>query len=190
MRPSIGVSWEGGGEKLFAKYWKGECQYPKKPVFLVYPWFDALFNSFHHKVVDYLLPYYDELDHISAWYSQVYLNMKADIMFPDQVFHHVNVLAQNPLHRPYPRRKDYSHIISANFLDRLENEIPVEYREFLHPRLQMWAKNLTQIIHLTDVCPLYPTTLGTAETELNIIPYAYPIAHMREIAPSLTEASE
>ena len=173
MRPIIAVSWEGDSEKLFAKYYKGECHYPKKPVFLAYTWFDALFNSFHHKIVDSLLPYYDKLDNTSIWYSQVYLIMKTDIMFPDQVFHHVNILAHNPLHRPYPRRMDYSDVIQNIFLDRLENEIPVEYRDLLQPRLQDWLENVTQKKPSAKICPLYPTNLGTIESEPNVVPYAY-----------------
>ena len=175
MRPFIGVSCEQVGQTLLARYYKGECYYPDHPVFLTYTWYDALFNSFHHKIVNHLLPYYDKLDYISVWYSQVFLMMKTDIMFPNQVFHHVKILARNALHRPYPRRADFSDALQKYVAEHFSNELPVEYKELLQPRLQKWVENVTKIMQFTDVCPLYPATLGTTESdsELKAIPYAY-----------------
>ena len=164
VRPLIAVSWDV--QDHFRKFYEGGCNYTNKPDFLPFIWFDALFNSFHSEVINYLLPYYDKMEKISWWYSQVYLIMKTDLMFPGQVFHHLNVLASNNLHRPYARKMFDSNTV-REFLDDLKNEIPAKYREQLQPKLEDWVKNVKQKEKVKYHCPLYPVVLKP------IIPYGY-----------------
>ena len=165
LRPPIAVSWITV-EAHFSKYYKGECSYPNKTDFLPFPWYDAMFNSFHSKVIDYLLPYYDKMESISCWYSQLYLIVKSDLMFPGQVFHHVNVLAENTLHRPYVRQGYNSDTVRA-FLNDLKSEIPTEYQERIQPRIEDWVKNLKQKEQPRYHCPLFPVVMTP------LVPYSY-----------------
>ena len=154
MRPPIAVSWINV-EEHFRKYYKGECNYPKTTDFLPFVWYDAMFDSFHFEVMGYLLPYYDKMETVSLWYSQLYLIIKSDLMFPGQVFHHLNVLAVNTLHRPYTRKGYTSDTVCA-FLGDLIDEIPAEYHEQLQPKIQDWVNNLKQMEAVKYHCPLLP----------------------------------
>ena len=164
-RPPIAVSWLSVTVH-FRKFYEGACNYTNKPDFLPFIWFDAMFNSFHSEVINYLLPYYDKKENISWWYSQVYLIMKTDLMFPGQVFHHLNVLASNNLHRPYARKMFDSNTV-REFLDDLKNEIPAKYLEQLQPKLEDWVKNVNQKEQEKYHCPLYPVVMEP------IVPYGY-----------------
>ena len=165
VRPLISVSWDYVLGH-FKKFYEGRCNYTNKPEFLPFIWFDALFDTFHSEVINYLLPYYDKMEKISWWYSQVYLIMKTDLMFPGQVFHHLNVLVSNNLHRPYARKMFDSNTVHA-FMDDLKNEIPAKYREQLQPKLEDWVENVNQKDAVKYHCPIYPVVLNP------IAPYGY-----------------
>ncbi len=47
--------------------------------------FDALFNAFHVDTIPTLLPYVEEYDSESIYYSQVQLIHLAQILYPNQV---------------------------------------------------------------------------------------------------------
>ena len=64
---------------------------------------DAAFSAFHYQSVNYILPYTSRFDELSLWYSQVYVNIKCEIMFRGQVLLYTDVCAVNPSHRPYLR---------------------------------------------------------------------------------------
>ena len=165
VRPLIAVSWDYALTH-FKKYYDGGCNYDDKPDYLPFVWYDALFDSFHSEVINYLLPYYDKMEKTSIWFSQLYLIMKTDLMFPGQVFHHLNVLISNPLHRPYARKMFDSNTV-REFLDDLKNEIPAKYREQLQPKLEDWVKNVKQKEAVKYHCPVYPAVLNP------IVPYGY-----------------
>ena len=165
VRPLIAVSWLSVKD-FFKKYYDGGCNYTHKTDFLPFVLYDAMFDSFHSEVINYLLPYYDKMEKTSIWFSQLYLIMKTDLMFPGQVLHHLNVLASNPLHRPYARQMFDSNTVRA-FLDDLKNEIPAKYHEHLKPKLKDWVENVNEKEAVKYYCPSYPVVLEP------IVPYGY-----------------
>ena len=171
MRPPIAVSWELRIQERFGKYYRGECNYSKKTDFLPFLWYNALFNSFHREIVSYLLPYCEKWNSISEWYSQVYCIIKTDLMFPGQVYHHVNILARNPQHRPYKQAYFGSKEVKAMLDTFIENELPIEYKERLQPKFQDWVANIRKKEFMKDQCPVFPSNLGV-NTE-SIVPFAY-----------------
>ena len=66
-------------------------------------WYDAAFNAFHYKAVEYVLPYWDKMENESWWYSQLHQIAWAEVVFRGQVVTNRKLIAHNPVHRPYPR---------------------------------------------------------------------------------------
>ena len=167
VEPLIGVSLPGTTESIFYGYHRGCCVYPQDTSFLPFVWFDAMFNSFHSKVICHLLPYNGKLDGTSWWYSQVYQIMKTDLMFPGQVQIHLNILTDNPAHRSYPRRLCSADTVKT-FMDNLRQEIPKQYHKLLEPRIQDWLANgHHKEYDVPTLCPDLPLHYG------RVVPYAY-----------------
>ena len=80
---------------------KQKCSYNKTTEFLPVVGWDAAFSAFHYQSVNYILPYSSRFDAISWHYSQVYVNIKCEIMFRGQVLLYTDVCAVNPSHCPY-----------------------------------------------------------------------------------------
>ena len=100
---------------------------------------DAAFSAFHYQSVNYILPYSSRFDTISWHYSQVYVNIKCEIMFRGQVLLHTDVCAVNPSHRPYPREKvPPCRSITDAIVNEIEEEIPKEYRAKLSSLMLEW----------------------------------------------------
>ncbi len=164
VQPLLAVSWHLT-ESIFHRYYWGFCNYPNNTKFLPHVWFDALFNSFHRNVICHLLPYYEAMDHVSWWFSQVYLVIKTDLMFPGQALLHLDVFADNPVHRSYPRSL-YSTDVIKQFAENLMQQVPQEYRELLKPKLQDWVDDY----HSKEyVFPNYCVDLPIITD--NVIPY-------------------
>ena len=89
--------------------------------------FDAAFNAFHYQAVEHILPYSASFDEISWWHSQVYNEIKCEILFQGQVVLHTKICANNPKHRPY-RRKLPSDTDMLAMLNEIEAELPEEYK--------------------------------------------------------------
>ena len=64
---------------------------------------DAMFNAFHHKVVNDLLPYDEGHDKLSWWGSQQFMQCKMFFRYHAHAVTFINVLVKNTLHREYPR---------------------------------------------------------------------------------------
>lgn len=164
--PLVAASWHMT-ENIFHRYYWGFCDYPNTTQFLPHVWFDALFNSFHRTVICHLLPYYTALDHVSWWFSQVHLIIKTDLMFPGQALLHLNVFADNPVHRSYPRGLYRKNTIKQ-FTENLVKQIPPEYQELLTPTLQDWVNTYHSKEYVfPDYCVDLPLSTAT------VIPYSY-----------------
>ena len=91
------------------------------------PAFDAAFNAFHHKSVDYILPYTIEFESMNLWLSQVSTIIKCQVMFRGRVITHTVIVAVNPKHRPYARGPVDEHAITA-VVANVEASLPKEYK--------------------------------------------------------------
>ena len=89
--------------------------------------FDAAFNAFHLKSVDYILPYTEEFESMSIWLSQVSTIIKCEVMFRGGVITHTVIAAVNPKHRPYGRGHMDEHSIAA-VVASVEASLPKKYK--------------------------------------------------------------
>ena len=103
-----------------------KCELPNKVEYIPSPRFDACFNAFHRKAINYLLPYLPKFDKISWWFSGRFIEAKCEVVFPGQVVIHTYIRAINKLHRKYPKRfatKQDEELI----YNEIEKTIPPKY---------------------------------------------------------------
>lgn len=171
VQPLIGVSWADRTDRIFHKYYEGGCEYPDNLKFLHFLWYDALFNSFHWKIVNYLLPYRSDKDSISLWWSQLEMIIKTDLMFPGQVHIHLHVVAGNPQHTPYARTP-YNGDTARLFATDLVQAMPQKYRELLRPSAQGWIDDWANNINAKEWgFPNY--CLDVPVIQKDVTPYLY-----------------
>ena len=87
--------------------------------------YDPAFNAFHYQAVEYMLPYWDQLDHISWWYSQVFQYVWSEVVFHGQVVVHTQLRAINQKHRPYPRLAKFNSVLPV-MVENIRNKLPAE----------------------------------------------------------------
>ena len=125
--------------RFYQERQKQECSFNKATEFRSIVGMDAAFSAFHYQSVKYILPYSRRYDELSWWYSQVYVNIKCEIMFRGQVLLHTDVCAVNPSHRPYPRgQRRLRGSITNAIVNEIEEKIPKEYRTKLSGLMLGW----------------------------------------------------
>lgn len=102
-----------------------------KPLYLSVHFFDALFNAFHSKALDYLLPYTTTYDNMSWWYSQREIIARMEIIFRGQAVMFAPIQSSNWQHRPYPRRDGPARQLRqiwVSIVRKIAKTIPLKYR--------------------------------------------------------------
>ena len=89
--------------------------------------YDAAFNAFHYQAVEYVLPYWDKLDNMSWWNSQLHQFAWAEVVFRGQVLVHRQLIALNEIHHPYPRSNDMDSPLPM-MIDDIRERVPAECR--------------------------------------------------------------
>lgn len=130
--PAIGVTDYDvhHGAKIIVSKRKKLCKNSgaEKPLYLPTVHFDASFNAFHYKTLDYLLPYITTYDNQCWWHAQRYLIAKAEIIFRGQSVLFAPVHTSNPVHSEYPKDDRNSQQIWSFFVDTITEEVPRQYR--------------------------------------------------------------
>ena len=114
-------------DKIYQIRQKYKCSLNETTEFIPVVDFDAAFNAFHYQSVEYILPYSNQFDANNWCYSQVYFNIRCEIMFRGQVAVHTAINAVNTKHRPYPRVPPVRSIVDA-IVKEIEEELPKEYQ--------------------------------------------------------------
>ena len=136
------------------------------PDYYLAKFFDALINAFRHDAVEYLFGpitrYWTRFDSESWWISQWYVIIMTDIVFHNQSMLSAHLLANNPMHRPYPKRmptrKDLEVIV-----DDIRKIIPQQYRKSADLLFKRWT--------LSSGNDQIPTAINDT--------YCHPIPHPR-----------
>ncbi|XP_064401539.1 uncharacterized protein LOC135347464 [Halichondria panicea] len=100
---------------------------------------DAIFNAFHYQAIDYILPYTTSFDSVGWWHSQVYLMIKCNILFNDEVVIDPRIKVINSRHRDYPRKEFFDDV--NQIVTDIRSETPEKYRKSVEPILQQWLAN-------------------------------------------------
>lgn len=95
------------------------------PEYTVTVRYDAAFNAFHYQAVEHALPYWEHLDNISWFYSQLHLLTWTEVVFRGQVLVHRKVMGFNAQHRSYPRAGHFDLVIPM-IIKNIRERLPVQ----------------------------------------------------------------
>jgi len=86
--------------------------------------FDAIFNAFHHKAVEHVLPYPTQYERGCMYCCNRNTIMAVEVKFGGQALLFSPVTAGNPKHRKYNRAKKYMTLILREFIAKIKQEAP------------------------------------------------------------------
>ena len=86
--------------------------------------FDAIFNAFHHKAVEHVLPYPTQYERGCMFCSNRDTMIAVEVKFGGQALLFAPVTAGNPKHRKYDRSTTNMTAISREFIARIKQEAP------------------------------------------------------------------
>ena len=98
-------------------------------------YYDPAVAAYHYLAVEHVLPYWNKLDKISWWCSNVYNYIWNDLSFHGQVVVHRQLMAYNPKHRKYPRNVVTLRLISS-MVDDIEQKLSKQCRKVMATLLQ------------------------------------------------------
>ena len=133
-----------------------------KPIYIPTVHFDASFNAFHYKSLDYLLPYTTKYDDKCWWHAQRNLIAKVEVIFRGQAVMLTPVRSLNLMHSKYPRDDTNAQQIWSSFIEDITHEIPSQYRgatllrEFRKDPLHYTENSLSVCLHLPAHNPIVP----------------------------------
>lgn len=91
-------------------------------------YFDSVFNAFHHKAVEHILPYPTQYEHLSWYGINIHVVATVEVKFPGQALLYAAVTAGNPKHRGYERTTRYLTNMSREFIEEIRQQAPPELR--------------------------------------------------------------
>ena len=91
-------------------------------------WFDALFNAFHYKAIQHILPYPTQYDKESWWTSQLHVTCSVELKFRGQALMFVLVTVDNQQHRGYPRGAQRFGAQALTFIEEIQKSAPAVYQ--------------------------------------------------------------
>ena len=135
-------------------------------------WFDGMFNAVHYKAVrdimGPIIPYWSKFDKTSWWFSEWYVNIMTDITFHGQAVLLGRVMADNAVHRVYPKKMHNAAVLQSVAND-IRSVIPVKYREATEGLLKRWETAYVDI--LTTVKDTYCKPLPPPNPDL--VPFGW-----------------
>ena len=139
--PAVGVLdyKHSNGADIVIKKRRDICGINESSLVLPTVVFDGLFNAFHHKAVEHVLPYPTEYERGCIYCSNRNTMIAVEVKFGGQAFLFAPVTAGNPKHREYDRSANDLIRIVHEFIERIKQEAPPTLRnhaifEMLHAR--------------------------------------------------------
>ena len=86
--------------------------------------FDSIFNAFHYKAVEHILPYPTQYERGCIFALDKNTLIAVEVKFGGQALLFAPVTAGNPKHREYDRSKTNMTEITREFLARIKQEAP------------------------------------------------------------------
>ena len=96
---------------------------------------DAAMVVYHYQAVEHVLPYWDKLDKVSWWYSDLYSIIWNDICFHGQLVVQRHLMANNPKYRRYPH-EPFKHKAISSMVDDIEQRLSKQCRKVMATLLQ------------------------------------------------------
>ena len=125
--------------------------------------FDAIFNAFHHKAVEHVLPYPTQYERGCMYCCNRNTIIAVEVKFGGQALLFSPVTAGNPKHRKYDRSAKNLTAISREFIARIKREAPPTLRnhvifEMLHksPKRYLDSQSPSFCVNITRHQPVVP----------------------------------
>ena len=125
--------------------------------------FDGLFNAFHHKAVEHVLPYPTQYERGCIAASNRNTIIAVEVKFGGQAFLFAPVTAGNPKHREYDRSVHNFWEIVREFIARIKEEAPPTLRSHVifemllaDPRRYLISESRSFCVNVTQHQPIVP----------------------------------
>ena len=125
--------------------------------------FDGLFNAFHHKAVEHVLPYPTQYERGCIIASNRDTIIAVEVKFGGQALLFAPVTAGNPKHREYDRSANNFWTIVREFIARIKQEAPPTLRNHVifdmlqaDPRVYLDRKSRSFCANVTRHQPIIP----------------------------------
>ena len=126
-------------------------------------YFDAIFNAFHLKAVEHVLPYPTQYERVCMYCCNRDTVMTVEVKFGGQALLFSPVTAGNLRHRKYNRAKTNMTEISREFIAKMKQEAPPTLRnhvifEMLHTGLKYYLDKMSPsfCVNVTRHEPIIP----------------------------------
>ena len=129
--------------------------------------FDAIFNAFHYKAVEHLLPYPTQYEHRNWLNINIHTVITVEVKFPGQALLFAPVTALNPIHRQYTKKNQTDHRkVWLEYIEQIRQESPLKLRNHfvlqeLHKHVLGLKRYLTKLsrtfcLNVTRHQPIIP----------------------------------
>ena len=124
--PAVGVLdyTRHNGARVVLRKRRIKCGIKKISLVLPTVFFDAIFNAFHHKAVEHILPYPTRYEPHNWYCINVHTVTRVEVKFPGQALLFAPITAVNPIHRPYNRNKTNVPNIWRDYVKEIILEAP------------------------------------------------------------------
>ena len=125
--------------------------------------FDGLFNAFHHKAVEHVLPYPTQYERGCMFAVNRNTMIAVEVKFGGQALLFAPVTAGNPKHREYDRSTNNFWAIVRKFIARIKQEAPPTLRNHVifemlrkNPRHYFDSESRSFCVNVTRHQPIFP----------------------------------
>jgi hypothetical protein len=127
--PVVGaLDYDHHGVKHIFKLRKNLCGINETSLVLPTVFYDALFNAYHHKAIEHILPYPTQYERGCVFCSNRQAMIAVEVKFGGQAFLFAPVTGGNPLHRRYDNRRIKMNAREREFVENIRREAPAKLR--------------------------------------------------------------
>jgi hypothetical protein len=127
--PVVGVlNYDHHGVKHILKLRKNLCGINETSLVLPTVFYDAVFNAYHHKAIEHILPYPTQYERGCVFCSNRQAMIAVEVKFGGQAFLFAPVTGGNPLHRRDDNRRIKMKAREREFVEKFRREAPAKLR--------------------------------------------------------------
>ena len=126
-------------------------------------YYDAIFNAFHHKAIEHILPYPTQYEDVNIFTCNRHTMIVVEVKFSGQALLFAGVTADNTQHRGHIKFRTNFTEISREFITNIKQEAPTELRshalfENIHrrPQIYLTRQSKSYCANVTRHQPIIP----------------------------------
>ncbi|XP_078381455.1 uncharacterized protein LOC144664220 [Oculina patagonica] len=126
-------------------------------------YYDAIFNAFHHKAIEHILPYPTQYEDVNIFTCNRHAMMVVEVKFSGQALLFAGVTADNTDHRGHIKSRTNFTRISREFITKIRQEAPPELSNhelfdkiYSRPKRYLTQKSRAYCANVTRRQPIIP----------------------------------